>query len=50
MTKRALITVIAGRDGSLLAELLLEKGYEVDGATEAARPSPLMSPFPPRSI
>ena len=31
MTKRALITGITGQDGSYLAELLLEKGYEVYG-------------------
>ena len=31
MTKRALITGITGQDGSYLAELLLEKGYEVIG-------------------
>jgi len=31
MTKRALITGITGQDGSFLAELLLEKGYEVHG-------------------
>lgn len=31
MTKRALITGITGQDGSYLAELLLEKGYEVHG-------------------
>jgi GDPmannose 4,6-dehydratase len=30
-TKRALITGITGQDGSYLAELLLEKGYEVVG-------------------
>ena len=30
-TKRALITGITGQDGSYLAELLLEKGYEVYG-------------------
>jgi GDPmannose 4,6-dehydratase len=29
--KRALITGITGQDGSFLAELLLEKGYEVSG-------------------
>jgi GDPmannose 4,6-dehydratase len=29
--KRALITGITGQDGSYLAELLLEKGYEVHG-------------------
>ncbi len=31
MTRRALITGITGQDGSYLAELLLEKGYEVSG-------------------
>ena len=31
--KRALITGITGQDGSYLAELLLEKGYEVAGLT-----------------
>lgn len=31
MTKRALITGITGQDGSYLAELLLEEGYEVVG-------------------
>jgi GDPmannose 4,6-dehydratase len=31
--KRALITGITGQDGSYLAELLLEKGYEVYGLT-----------------
>src|SRR6476646_1483160 len=31
MGKRALITGISGQDGSYLAELLLEKGYEVTG-------------------
>ncbi|WP_196259692.1 GDP-mannose 4,6-dehydratase [Pelagibacterium limicola] len=30
-TKRALITGITGQDGSYLAELLIEKGYEVHG-------------------
>lgn len=33
MTKRALITGITGQDGSYLAELLLDKGYEVYGVT-----------------
>jgi len=33
MAKRALITGITGQDGSYLAELLLEKGYEVFGMT-----------------
>jgi GDPmannose 4,6-dehydratase len=32
-SKRALITGITGQDGSYLAELLLEKGYEVYGLT-----------------
>lgn len=31
MAKRALITGITGQDGSYLAELLLERGYEVHG-------------------
>src|SRR3990170_7078111 len=31
MAKRALITGITGQDGSYLAELLLDKGYEVIG-------------------
>jgi GDPmannose 4,6-dehydratase len=36
MAKRALITGITGQDGSYLAELLLEKGYEVFGAVRRA--------------
>jgi GDPmannose 4,6-dehydratase len=31
MKKRALITGVTGQDGSYLAELLLEKGYEIHG-------------------
>ena len=31
MTKTALITGITGQDGSYLAELLLDKGYEIFG-------------------
>ena len=31
LPKRALITGITGQDGSYLAELLLDKGYEVHG-------------------
>jgi len=31
MSKRALITGVTGQDGFYLAELLLEKGYEVYG-------------------
>ncbi|XUY29661.1 GDP-mannose 4,6-dehydratase [Agrobacterium sp. rho-8.1] len=34
--KRALITGITGQDGSYLAELLLDKGYEVFGLARAA--------------
>jgi GDPmannose 4,6-dehydratase len=34
--KRALITGVTGQDGSYLAELLLEKGYEVYGMTRRA--------------
>jgi GDPmannose 4,6-dehydratase len=34
--KRALITGITGQDGSYLAELLLEKGYEVHGVLRRA--------------
>lgn len=36
MKKSALITGITGQDGSYLAELLLEKGYEVHGITRRA--------------
>jgi len=36
MAKRALITGITGQDGSYLAELLLDKGYEVFGAIRRA--------------
>jgi GDPmannose 4,6-dehydratase len=36
MAKRALITGITGQDGSYLAELLLEQGYEVVGAVRRA--------------
>lgn len=35
-TKTALITGITGQDGSYLAELLLEKGYEVHGIKRRA--------------
>lgn len=35
-TRRALITGITGQDGSYLAELLLEKGYEVFGVVRRA--------------
>jgi len=36
MTKRALITGVTGQDGAYLAELLLEKGYEVHGLKRRA--------------
>ncbi len=36
MTQRALITGITGQDGSYLAELLLEQGYEVHGIIRRA--------------
>ncbi len=36
MTPRALITGITGQDGSYLADLLLEKGYEVHGMVRRA--------------
>ena len=36
MPKRALITGITGQDGSYLAELLLDKGYEVHGLVRRA--------------
>ena len=32
--KKAIITGITGQDGAYLAELLLNKGYKVYGATE----------------
>lgn len=40
MTKRALITGITGQDGSYLAELLLEKGYEVYGLVRRSSNDP----------
>ena len=36
MTRRAFVTGITGQDGSYLAELLLEKGYEVHGLLRRA--------------
>jgi GDPmannose 4,6-dehydratase len=36
MSKKALITGITGQDGSYMAELLLEKGYEVHGVIRRA--------------
>jgi len=35
MTQSALITGLTGQDGSFLAELLLEKGYEVTGVVRS---------------
>ena len=39
MAKRALITGITGQDGSYLAEILLEKGYEVHGLVRGEVPA-----------
>jgi GDPmannose 4,6-dehydratase len=36
MAKKALITGVTGQDGSYLAEILLEKGYEVHGVNRRA--------------
>jgi GDPmannose 4,6-dehydratase len=36
LTKKALITGITGQDGAYLAELLLQKGYEVHGIKRRA--------------
>jgi GDPmannose 4,6-dehydratase len=41
--RRALITGITGQDGSFLAELLLEKGYQVTGMLRGASDRPLGS-------
>jgi GDP-D-mannose dehydratase len=45
MSKRAIITGITGQDGSYLAELLLEQGYQVVGEV----PQTELTPFHPRS-
>ena len=42
MSKRALITGITGQDGSYLAELLLEKGYEVYGLVRRSSNDPFV--------
>src|SRR3954467_8831750 len=48
MPKTALITGITGQDGSYLAELLLDEGYEVHGiARRSAGGYPQPSPPPP---
>ena len=52
MAKRALITGITGQDGSYLAELLLDKGYEVFGARPPRQHDELLAhraPARPRS-
>ena len=36
MNRKALITGVTGQDGAYLAELLLEKGYEVHGVKRRA--------------
>ena len=41
MTKKALIVGISGQDGSLLAQLLLKKGYKVFGTSRDAKKSNL---------
>ena len=38
--RRALITGVAGQDGSYLAELLLERGYEVFGIVRGSPHAP----------
>ena len=40
-SRKALITGIGGQDGSFLAELLLERGYEVTGLSRAGPDGPL---------
>lgn len=37
--KKAIITGITGQDGSYLAELLLDKGYDVHGLVRRSSPS-----------
>ena len=50
MAKRAVITGITGQDGSYLAELLLEKGYEVTGVVRrSSAPNLLAHRAPARS-
>jgi GDPmannose 4,6-dehydratase len=43
--RRALVTGISGQDGSFLAELLLEKGYDVTGLVRAGRSLGLSEPL-----
>ena len=42
--RRALITGVAGQDGSYLAELLLDRGYEVFGIVRGSPHAPLPEP------
>jgi len=50
MAKSALITAFTGQDGSYLAELLLDQGYEVHGMVRrVALASPRAPPSAPRS-
>jgi GDPmannose 4,6-dehydratase len=37
MSKKALITGISGQDGAYLAQLLLDKGYQVFGTYQCSR-------------
>ncbi len=48
--KRALITGVTGQDGSYLAELLLDKGYEVHGIIRRASTFNTHHVFPSENI
>ena len=48
MGKRALITGLTGQDGSYLAELLLDKGYEVYGLMRRSSSETHRAHRPPR--
>jgi GDPmannose 4,6-dehydratase len=52
LAKRALITGITGQDGSYLAELLLQKGYEVHGLVRRPErgPGPYLAPLAERLV
>lgn len=43
--KRALICGISGQDGTYLAKLLLEKGYQVSGSSRDAQMNPFTNPI-----
>ncbi|OQY71304.1 MAG: GDP-mannose 4,6-dehydratase [Ignavibacteriales bacterium UTCHB2] len=43
--KRALICGISGQDGSYLAKLLLDRGYEVSGSSRDAQMNPFTNPI-----